>query len=282
MNIRRFFFSAAMILTLLACVVPGFSTTSAPAAKPTADTRLEIMVVETVDAAITQTAQAIPPTSTPTLTPEATSTPLDTPTPPALPPAGSLLTKQENGEAIFTDIRAGYLIHIPENWLAVRVNQQEFFDALTLTELSDPLVHEALTKVRDEDPNILRLFAADIKNETLQGEPVASIQLIWDEKKIISFASDADMQSLADELTKTTSGLEITAMDILLAPNKMQFGAIESETTGSDGAMTIQKRVFFNAQNGSVQALLTIGKSLKETALPAFDTIIDTVSLLNP
>ncbi len=282
MSIKRAFFFAALFSTLLACVLPSFSTTPTPAAKPTADRRLDIMVAETVAAAIAQTAQALPPTLTPTLTPEATSTPMNTPTPSALPPVGSSLTKQDGGSTLFTDQRAGYTILIPENWLAVRVNEQEFIDALTLAESADPLLHGILSDVASADPSVLRLFAVDMKDEIIQGEPVTSIKWIWDEKKTISFASDADMQALADELSKTTTGLKVTAMDILFAPRGMQFGVIESETTASDGALTFQKRVFFNAKVGSVQALLTTGKSLKVNIIPAFDSMMDTINLLNP
>lgn len=278
MNIKRFFFITIFLLTLLACVVPGLSAGSTPVITTTADNRLQIMVVETVAAAITQTAQAIPPTFTATVVP--TFTPQPTSTPTALP-VGSLLTLQENGSTLFTDERAGYTVIIPESWQTVRIKEQEFFDALTTAELSDPLIYEAFTKIRDENPNILRLFAVDIQDETIQGEPVTSLKFIWDEKQTLSFSSNEQIQALADALPKTTAGLEVTSVDIVITPSKMQFGVIESETVGSDGMMLMQKHIFFNVRNGTINAVLTTGKSLKENIVPAFDAIMDTINLLN-
>ena len=58
--------AATLILTMLACVLPGLSPASAPA--PTADTvSLATMVAETVAAALEETASAVTPvpTSTP-------------------------------------------------------------------------------------------------------------------------------------------------------------------------------------------------------------------------
>ena len=271
MDIRRAFFIAILLPILLACAVPGFST---PAPKPTTDNRLQVMVEETVAAALTQTAQAVPPTLTPTFTPEPAATPT------ALPPVGSSLTKQADGSTLFMDERAGYKITIPEGWLAVRVKEQEFVEALTFTETADPLVQGALSSVENEDPGVLRLFAVDVQEDTVQGEPVTTIKFIWDEKQNIAFSSDKDLQALADELPKTVDGLEVTSVDIVITPAKMQFGVIESETTLSDGVMLIQKRVFFKAKNGTMSIVLTTGENSKEDVIPAFDAIMDTAKLL--
>ncbi len=274
MDNKRAFFISILLLIALACIVPGLAANSVSA--PTEDTRLQVMVAETVAVAITQTAQAAPPTFTPM--PTATSTPAPTATSTALP-VGSSLTKQENGSTLFTDERAGYAITIPEGWLAVRIKEQEFFDALTLTELSDPLVHESLTKIRDEDPNILRLFAVDVQDETVQNEPVTTIKIIWDELKDVPFNSDNDLQIIADELTKTIQGLEVTSIDIMITPTQITFGIIESKTTGSDGVITFQKRVLFKASTGYVNVTLTTGTGLKEGIIPMFDTIADTIKI---
>jgi hypothetical protein len=272
MNTRRAFFISTLLLLLLACVIPGLS----PTPKPTADNRLQAMLAETVAAAVTQTALAFPPTFTPTSTP--TFTPEPTITPTALP-VGSLLIMQEDDSTLFMDQRAGYTIIIPEGWLALRVKEQEFLDALTFVELSDPLVYETLIKVRDADPGVLRLFAADIKDAAVKNEPVATIKLIWDEKRDIPFNSDEDLRSLANELAET-EGMEVTSMDLFITPAQIQFGVIESKITGGDGILTIQKRVFFKGKTGTVYALLTTGLGLKEDIIPAFDVIMDTVKLL--
>jgi hypothetical protein len=274
MNSKRAIFTTVILMAVLACVAPVLSTPAVVSPPtPTADNRLLTMVVEMAAVAITQTAQAIPPTPTLTFTPEPTVTPT------AIPPVGSFLTKQGDASTLFVDERAGYTLIIPDGWLVARVNEQEFFDALTVAELSDPFVYEALTKVRDENPGVLRLFAVDTQDETAQGEPVTTIKFIWNEKKDISFNSVQDLQAIADELTKTVQGLEVTAMDILVTPTGMQFGVIESEIKSSGGIMTYEKRVYFKVKNGVVYAWLTTGASLKETIIPAFDAVMDTTKL---
>ena len=273
MNNKRALLIAVILTAALACVVPGLSTPAAVPPAPTDDGRLLTMVVETVAAAMLQTAQAVTSTPAPTFTPAPTAAPS------ATPPPGSSLLKQEDASTLFTDERAGYSIAIPAGWLVARINQPEFFDALTLAELSDPLIYEALAKVQNEDPRVLRLFAVDTQDETVQDEPVTTIKFIWNEKKDVSFNSIQDLQALADELTKTEQGLEVTAIDIVTSLTHTQFGVIESETKGSAGVLIIQKRVFFKVKIGSIYALLTTGQSLKENIIPAFDAMMDTVKL---
>jgi len=263
----RALFALGLLPLLLACL------TNTPT--PVVDNRLQVMVAEQVAAAMTQTALAVPPTVT--LTPTSTSTPGPTSTPTAQP-VGSSLTKQADGSTLFTDDRAGYAVTLPEGWLAVRVNEQEFVEAASLAESTNPLMKETLSSIQNENPSVLRLFAVDIKDETAQSEPVTAIKFIWDEKRDLSF-SEAELQLLADDLTKTTPGLEVTSMNIFITQTGIQFSVIESKTTGSNDLFIFQKRVIFKAKIGTVSAILTTGKSLKVEIVPVFDAIMDTVRL---
>jgi hypothetical protein len=276
MNNKQAFFIGILLSAALGCVVPGLSAPAAapPIATVTADSRLPTMVAETVAAAIVQTALALPSTPTLTATPEP---PTPTAAPTATPPAGSALITQADSATLFTDEYGGYAIAIPGGWLAVRIGQQEFFDALSGAELSNPLLHESLIKIRDENPRFLRLFATNTQDAAAPGEPATTIKLILDETRGISFNSDQDLQALADELIRTTPGLEVTSLDILTTPAGVQFGALESEIQSGDGVMTYEKRVYFKAKTGMAYAWLTTGKNLKETVIPAFDAIMDTL-----
>jgi hypothetical protein len=273
MNNKHIFTLALLLIFASGCVVPGLSTPAAtplPKSTPTADSLLPTLVAEKVYAALTQTAQALPPTSTPEpSTPTATVT--------ATPPVGSSLTIQDDNSTFFIDERAGYTVFIPPGWLVVRPNQPEFLSALATYQTSDPLMYEALKKIEAEDQSVLRLFALNIQEKGAPGEPIATLKFILDETRGISFNSDQDLQALADELVKATPGMEVTAVDILLPPTGMQFGALESIT---DGDVTLhEKRVYFMSKTGMAYAWLTTGESLKATLFPAFDAIMDTLRL---
>ena len=180
MKDKRRFLIAALLIATLACIAPGLAapTVAPPAAPtPTADTRLPTLVAEKVLAAMTETAQALPPTPTFTSTPEP---PTSTPTPTATRTVQSLLVLQADSSTLFMDERAGYGIVIPAGWLMGRVGQPEFLDALTAAEALHPLVHGAFLNAQNESPDFLRLFAVDTQDDVVAGEPVTTIKLILD------------------------------------------------------------------------------------------------------
>ena len=160
---RTFFISLIFLVTITACVLPGLSSTPpTPIFAPTVDTGLiETRVAGTVSAAIAQTEQA-QPTATATFpaTPPPTPTPASTETPtPQANPSQSTLTQQADGSTLFADERAGYEITIPAEWLAVRVDGQEYQDAFSLEEAANANIQQSLLSIQDEDPNIFRLLA---------------------------------------------------------------------------------------------------------------------------
>ena len=79
---NRLFSLVVVTVFMLACVIPSLAPTPAPL--PTFDPNsLFTAIVETANAAATQTALKLPPTLTPTLTPIPTKTPTITPSPTA-------------------------------------------------------------------------------------------------------------------------------------------------------------------------------------------------------
>ncbi len=286
MNNKRTFFIALTFLTaILACAVPGLPTASVPA--PMVEPgRLETMVAETVSVAIAQTEQA-QPTLRPTSTSTSTSTPISSATSTLETiPSGSTLIIQDNGSTIFRDDRAGYEITIPDGWLAVRVNEQEYFDALTSAGAADPNIQESLQGIKTRDPNTFRLLAIDTQDGHVQSEFVTDINFIWDEQKEISFDSDEDLQAIAEELSAAPSAFrfEIVSTRIITAANGIQFGVIEAKSSFTDAldakVNIYQKQIFFKAKTGTQSIIFTTVESLKETTLPAFDVMLETIRIV--
>lgn len=282
MNTRKSLFIALIsLMVILACVVPGLPSASAPA--PTADTgRLETIVAKTVSAAIAQTEEFVLPT---TPLPSATPTPAFTETPTTAPSdAGSALLVQEDGSTFFTDERAGYSIRVPAGWLAVRINQQEYYDAWSLPQTADPRIQKSLLSMKSQDPNQFRLYAIDTQDGQIVNDIVTNLVFVWDETTNLSFESENDLQSLADQIASTTKGLKVTSVSLVVLPTGMTVGVIESDTTtknssGSDVTL-YQKQLFFKAKAGTQSIVLTTVDTLKDKILPIFDAMAATITML--
>jgi hypothetical protein len=272
------FFPLILLTTALACVLPGQPPASFP--PPTPDTRLGTMVAETVAAALELTQQSAP---MPILPPESTPEPAATPTPPE-DTSGSTLTKRDDGTTLFTDTRAGYEIAVPAGWLAVRVNQIEYFDAWLLPELSDPALQSSFSSIQDKDPDVSRLFAFDIREGHIRSEVVTSVNLIWDQQAQISFDNEDDLQAIAADLPASVEGLTVYATEIVTSSDGTMHGEIQSEIAGlnaSGGQVTLyQKMIIFNLKTGTLIITFTTEIEVPEATLSMFDGMIASLSIV--
>lgn len=282
MNTRRALFAALLLLmTALACVVPGLPTASQPA--PTVDTRLDIMVAETVSAALAQTQQAIP-TTTALPTSTATQKPTVTPSPTltlALDSSGSSLTKLEDGTTQFVDGNGKYQFVTSSGWLPVRIGSQEYLDAWLLPELSNPYLQRSLGSIESLNPDEVRLFILDLQEGHAEIDFVTNISLYWDRTSDISLENDEDLQAAAATLPDSLEGLEVIAIEISATANGIPFGVITSKTpvatlSGVNVEM-FQKQVFIKLEEGALVITLTTTEELKQAVLPQFDAMIETV-----
>ncbi len=280
MNIRRAMLAALTVLTaVLACVVPGLPSASQPA--PTVDTRLEIMVVETVSAALAQTQQSVP---TPTLPPTSTSMPTATVSPtPETNSSASSLTKLDDGSTYFADSLVEFEITIPAGWLAVRINQQEYLDAWLLPELANPALQRSLGSIENLDPTDLRLFVLDIQEGHTEIDFVTNINFYWDKSSDLSLENDEDLKAEAATLPQALPGLEVTATEISATSLGIPVGSITSKTPvttlGGVNLEIFQKQVFVKVGEGVLIITLSTTEELKQATLSQFDAAIDTMAV---
>jgi len=299
MNNRRSVFIALIFLAAItACVVPGLPTASAPVFAPTVDTgSIETMVAGTVSIAITQTEQAQPTaTSTSAAPATAAATFTSTPAPTGTftlqagpsqkaSPSQSTLTKQEDGSTLFADARAGYEIKLPADWLAVRIDEQEYLDAFSLEEAANTNIQQSLLSIQNEDPTAFRLLAIDTQAAHIQNDFATDMRFVLDEQKNISLSSDADLKAIAEKISASAAvfRFEVTSIKIVTSASGTQFGVIEAKSsfTSPTGAEVplYQKQVFFNGKSGMQSITLTTVSDLKETLLPAFDAMLETVKI---
>jgi hypothetical protein len=278
MKKQRGLFAVLILLTAaLACVIPGTQTAST--IPPTPDTRLGTMVAETVSAAVELTALAAPTETPPTTTLEPTVTPT-----PEISGAGSTLTAQDDGSTLFVDERAGYQLRVPTGWLAVRVNEQEYYDAFQLSVLANERLTAALQSIQNLDPATFRLFVLDIDEEHIQNDIVTNVNLVWDPQTTISFDTEDDLQSLADELPATVQGLTVTSVNIIVPISGVPYGEIQSEISGLNTAgvpvRLYQKMAVFKLKTGTLVVTFTTEGGFTETTLPLFDGMLESLIIV--
>lgn len=282
MNQKRGLLTAVVLgMTALACVVPGLPTASAP--PPTPDTRLERMVAETVDAAIELTRQAVPTATTvPSATPQPTVTATLAATATQAPE--TMLDKNADGSSTFIDLSAKYQITIPMQWLAVRVNAPEFEEALQLPEAASPAIQASLASIKEQDPNVFRLFMLDVAEEHIDGGFVTNINLVWDPQMEVSFADDTDLKTLAASLPASLPDSEVTGTEIKTTTNETTYGVITTRTpsTTQDGTKIVmyQTLTFFDLSVGTLNITLTTTETWQKTVEPSFDAIIESFLVL--
>ena len=279
MMTRRALLTALILFTtILACVVPGLPAASPfgedASPSPTPDIRLDIMIARTVSAALDLTALAVP-TLTPTLPP-----PTVTPTPKPFS-SGSTLIKQDNGSTLFVDESAGYEITVPTGWLAVRINEKEYYDAWTLPENADIHIQTSLLSIKEQEPATFRLLVLDTQEGHIKNEIVTNINFIWDPQTVLSFDTDVDLQAFADELPSITDGLTVSSMEIIIPPSGAPYGVITSKVGGfnASGAQVslYQKMVLFNLKTGTLVITFATENEFAETTLPVFDAMLGTI-----
>lgn len=261
----------------LACVVPGLQPASSP--PPTPDTRLERMVAETVSAALVLTQQAAPAIAE---TPSATPEPVIAATP--TQSAESILDKNTDGTGTFIDLSGKYQLTIPMQWLAMRINAPEYDIALQLPEAAEPAIQRSLTTIKEQDPNVFRLFLLDIAEEHVDGGFVTNVNLVWDQQMEVSLASDSDIKGIAATLPASLQGTEVISTALNLTANETPYGAITARTPAitQEGAeiVIIQKLIFFDLPVGTLTVTLSTTETWRETVEPSFDEFIESFIVL--
>lgn len=275
---QMIFATTLLLLTTLACAVPGLSTPTAAPAPTTDPAQLEIIIAETVSAAITLTAQVPAPTQPPISTPKPTAT--DIPITPT-PVSQSSLSAQDDGTTLFTDDIAKFQMNVPPGWLPVRIDQPEYYDAFSLPTAADPAVQTALLNIKSQDPNIFRLFIYDLQDGHIQNEFVTNVNIVWTLQGKISLDSVDQLKEIAQSLPASIPNISVKSTSISNNAAGIPLGIIQSEIPGktSDGLdrVLVQKQVFINLNEGALTITFTTDQSIEDATLPFFDTMIDTV-----
>jgi len=279
---RGFLTIVALGLTALACAVPAlpFGAASAPTAFSTPDNRLEVMVAETVSAAIVMTQQALPtateaaPTPMPTATLAATAT----------LSADSVLDYNTDGSSTFIDLLGKYQLTVPMQWLTVRINAPEYDTALGSLEAENPSIQNSLKIIKEQDPNVFRLFMLDTNEEHVDGGFVTNVNLVWDPQMEASFENASDLNTIAEALPATLKDSEILSTSLRSTTNQAPYGIVTiktpATTQGGTDISIYQKLAFFDLPVGTLTITLSTTETWQETVEPSFDEFINSFLIL--
>ncbi len=269
-----------------ACALPGLST---PSEFPTPDANsISTIIAGTANAsAATQTAQANPSTSIPLPTLTETTAPTSTTTPQLIFSSyNTALRQQADGSTFFVDQKLGYELVTPSGWTAFRINEPEFYKMWELPESANSSVLGNLTSIQAMDPNIFRLFAYDLRNGHVQIDALTTIDVSWtqDSNNYSKFISGLQRsysrfylsnKVLSSQIETTSSGLEVNIVEFEIKMKDLMKG-------GTNIEVIYEKQIIFKVPTGMIAVRLDTTYDLKDTLMPEFDQIKESIKVNMP
>lgn len=263
----------AILLIIVACVLPSQTTPPAPSGN---SINIETVVAGTAQAASTQTAQANP--VLPTAMPAATET--FTPTP-QVSVSGTSLIVQEDQSTVFIDYRAGIQLVIPPGWMAIRLNEKEYFDAFeSEAARQNPEIWDRLSRTRDLDPVYFRLDAIDIRPGHSPDGILSNMNVIfqpgdkrtleeWEQAERDQYRSYADFKFISAQYPTTSNGTRVLLLE-------------ESFSASRDKGTIYYQGVFFNVSTGTVVLDFYTNSAYKDAVLPDFVSVVNSLTSFTP
>lgn len=259
------------VLTLVSCAMPGQTLQPVSSSNPDIP---ETSMAGTAQASMPET--LVPFTETPVPTIKVTPTA-------SISLYGTSLATGDDGSTLFIDHRAKVQIVFPANWLAVRVDEPEYYQAWEKEGTRNPALFKALSAIQGLDVNEYRISAFDIHPEHLLYGSMPKINVVFladDPRSLQQIEADestrrpvlADYKYLPAEILTTSAGREI-----LMIQNQWSAATPANELyTG------YYKGFIFKAPGGTMSIDLFIPLEMKELLEVEHKQIMDSVSLLKP
>ena len=118
----------------------------------------------------------------------------------------------------------------------------------------------------------------------LLGGFVTNIGLFWYENNEFSLENNKDLLASADSLSKTVPGLKVLTSKLSANSSGIPIGINTfkrpAKTAGGENKVLFYKQVFVKAHTGVLTITLITLEELKEIVFPAFDAMIETMTLV--
>ena len=256
---------------ILLFALVGCGKSQAPVTNPPA---VETSLASTARAFAKQTETAQGFTPTPSVVPSVTLTPT-----PKISLNGTSLILQKDGSALFVDHQTGIQLTIPVGWMALRVGEEEYNKAFTSDViLANPALNDRLTQIQDADLKTFRLDALDIRDGHIPHGVISDINVIfkpgdtrsleqWWKVEGNTRKPFKNFKFVSMEYPKTADGTRILMFD---------------QTWSKDQSNSIYyRRVIFSLSTGTLVLDFYTNKDFKDTVLPDFEQVVNSVKLLS-
>ena len=273
MNHNKLYLSGLVILmAMMACVIPNQATQPAPITDPNS---ISTFIAGTAQVSALQTEQV-----NLAVVPSPTILPTETLVPTAVVSArGTSLETQGDESVLFTDHKAGIQVTIPSGWMAVRVEEDEYYKAFTLdVTLANPPITDRLTQIQKGNVDYFRLDAIDIRPGHIVNGIISVVSIYFEEGDTSTLEELAKAgrervspfvgyKFLSSEYTQTANGMRMLVTERMWGPD-------------TDGTI-YSKSVIFSLPSGSVALVFESNLGFKDTVLPDFEQVVNSLILLN-
>jgi hypothetical protein len=222
----------------------------------------------------TETAQGF--TATPPVTPTETLTPT-----PRVSLNGTSLLIHEDQSALFIDHKAGIQLTIPSGWMPVRVNEDEYYKAFALdVALENPAIVDVLTDIQDANVNYHRVESIDIRPDHIPDGIVTHFNVLFQEGDIRTL----EKWEQAERNRKSPyAKYRFISSSFPTLENGTRVLVIEESWQASGDKGTIYYRgVFFSLPTGTVILDFFTNLDFKDSVLPDFEQVINSLILITP
>ena len=257
-----------LLLSLIGCGKPQ----PAPITNPPG---VETALAGTARAFAKQTETANGFTATPPITPSLTLTPT-----PKISLNGTTLIINADETALFVDHKAGIQLTIPVGWMPFRVNEQEYYDAFTAeVVLANPALSDRLTQVQDMDVEKYRLEAFDIREGHIPNGIISDMSVIFQPGDMRSLEQWAKAEGNRKSPFKN---YRLTSLGYPKTADGRRVLVIEQTWSKDQSSKVFHRAVFFSLPTGTVVLDFYTNNAFKDTVLPEFEQVVNSLQVFNP
>jgi len=234
--------------------------------------------IPTIDSSARDTAIAATALSfgTATFTPAPTETAIPTP---KISVYGTSLIINDDQSATFIDHKAGIQLTIPAGWLPIRVNEDEFYKAFSLdVTLANPAITDRLTATQSANLDFHRLDAIDIRDGHIPNGIITVINVVFQENDRRSLE---DLYKAESRRKKPFFGYKFITANYPYLDDGTRVLQIEEKWDGETGVI-YYRGVFFSLPSGAFALDFYTNMDFKDTVLPEFEQVVNSLTLLNP
>lgn len=255
-----------LLFTLFGCRKPQVPIANPPVVETSLASTARALAKQT------ETAQGFTPTPSPV--PTLTLSPT-----PKISLNGTSLTMNDDGSALFADHKAGIQLTIPAGWMPLRVNEREYYDAFTIpVVVANPALAERLTQIQNLDVKMFRLDALDIREGHIPNGVISDINVIFQEGDTRTLEKWWQAES---NVKKPFKNFKFITMGYPKTENGTRVLRIEQSWSKDQTSSIYYRGVFFSLPTGTLILDFYTNKDFKDTVLPDFEQMVNSVTSLD-